>query len=182
MKKTNKVLKFIFLFASLASFSLNIFAASPSVLHNYHTSLTRIDYNADQKIFEISIQLFLHDLTPLLEKKMGSRVNIEKSADVDKMLLKYLNEEFVLKDKSGIAKELKWVGKELDVDSVWIYLETPSSESLEGYSLQNTIFFRDFPEQANLVLCRFDDNKADLVFTAGDKTKDITANNAKPDR
>ena len=144
--------------------------------HKFHTTLTRIDYNGDQKLFEISIQMFRHDLVPLLEQKNGARIDLEKTKDIDNLILKYLNQEFILSDKKGEAKQLKWVGKELDIDSVWIYLETPSTESAEGYSLQNTLFFESFPEQTNLVICRYEKKKADLVFKAGDRIKQIGAN------
>jgi hypothetical protein len=117
----------------------------------------------------------LHDLVPLLEKKSRAQIDLEKTRGVDEMMAKYLNEEFILTDKKGERKQLKWVGKELDVDSVWIYLETPSEESPENYQLQNTIFFESFQEQTNHVICRFGEQKTDLVFKAGDKVKEITS-------
>ncbi len=144
--------------------------------HRYHTTLTRIDYNEKEKIFEISIKLFTHDLEPLLEKRGGKRIDLEKSAEADKLIFDYLNENFVLSDKSGAAKKLKWIGKEFDVDTVEVYLETDAAETLEGYKLKNTLFFESYPEQANIVVCRYSDVKADLLFKVGDKTKEIVAN------
>ena len=174
--KSYKFFKTFLVFLSLVVLTADALALSR---HQFHTSLTRIDYNADQKLFEISIQIFRHDLQPLLEKKSGTRIDLEKTKDVDNLILKYLNEEFVLTNKKGEAKKLKWVGKELDIDSAWIYLETPSAESAEGYSLQNTLFFESFPEQTNLVICRYEGKKADLVFKAGDRIKEISANKPK---
>ena len=156
--------------------------ASSANLHRFHTSLTRIDYDNEQKLFEISIQLFTHDLTPLLERKSGKRLELDKSPEVDRIILAYLNENFVLSDKSGAAKTLKWVGKESDVDSIWIYLETASTEGLENYKLKNTIFFESFPEQTNLVICRYNDKKSDLIFKVGDKIKEITENKLPPQK
>ena len=174
--KVNRFLNAFFISLSIVFLATDAFSLNR---HRYHTSLTRMDYNADEKLFEISIKLFLHDLVPVLEKKFRSRINLEKTSEVDNLILKYLNQEFALKDKTGAAKELKWVGKEIDVDSVWIYLEAESGESLEGYSLQNTIFFESFREQTNLVICRFEGKKADLVFKPGDRIKEITANKPK---
>jgi len=142
-------------------------------LHVFHTSLTRIDYNAKQKILEISIQLFTHDLVPLLEKKSGKRIDLEKTPDIDKLIFSYLNENFVLKDDMGETKKIKWVGKELDVDTTRVYVEISTNKSPEGFNLQNTIFFESFPEQTNLVIARFDEKKADLLFKAGDKFQEI---------
>jgi len=155
--------------------------ATPYGAHRFHVSLTRIDYSIDQKLFEISIQLFTHDLVPLLEQKSGKQIDLEKTPDVDKLILDYLKENFVLMNKNREIKNLKWVGKEFDVDSVWIYVETLSTESLEGYSLQNTIFFESFPEQTNLVTARFEGKKADLMYKVGDRDKEIVANKPKED-
>ncbi len=61
----------------LCIFFLLIIAAAdiyPATLHRFHTTLTRIDYNAEGKIFEISIKLFTHDLAPLLERRSGKKL------------------------------------------------------------------------------------------------------------
>jgi Domain of unknown function (DUF6702) len=141
--------------------------------HRYHTSLTRIDYNEKEKLVEITIQIFTHDLVPVLEKRAGKEIDLEKTADIDKIILEYLSQNFVLKNKKGEAQKLNWVGKELEVDTAYVYVEIPSAESLEGFSLQNTIFFESFAEQTNLVTARFDGKKADLLFVVGDKSKEI---------
>ena len=171
--------KLFFLFLLIFCQTVNV---TPFRLHRFHTSLTRIDYNSEQKIFEISIQLFLHDLEPLLKKRNGKSVDLEKTAGVDKIILDYLNENFVLTDKNGAAKILRWVGKEFDADAVRIYLETDSAESPEGYKLKNSIFFESFAEQTNLIVCRYDGKKADLLFKVGDKIKEIVENKSSTEK
>jgi hypothetical protein len=147
--------------------------------HRYHTSLTRMDYNEKEKLVEISLQLFTHDLVPILEQKAKKRVDLEKTPEVDKLILDYLNENFVLRNKNGEAQTLRWVGKEIEVDVARIYVEVPETESLAGANLQNTLFFESFPEQTNLVIARFDGKKADLLFRVGDKFKEIKENPPK---
>lgn len=172
--KIKNLFQHLFLFACLTTSNQALSAAPVAIAHNFHTSLTRIDYNEKEKIYEITIQLFTHDLAPLLEKKTGKRVDLDKS-DVDRFILDYLNKTFVLIDKKGEKRKLEWVGKEINTDTAWIYLETPAAEGLENYKLQNTIFFESFPEQTNLVICRYEGKKADLMFKAGDKVKEITS-------
>lgn len=163
------------LFITLLLFSLASTASSVSMFnsHRYHTSLTRMDYNAKERIIETSIQLFTHDLVPLLERKSGKPVDLEKTPDVDRLIFDYLSENFALKDEKGETKKIKWVGKELDVDTARVYVEIPSEKSPEGFSLENTLFFESFPEQTNLVIARFDGKKSDLLFKVGDKFKEI---------
>ena len=147
--------------------------------HTFHTSLTRMDYNAKEKLAEISIQLFVHDLLPTLENRTKKRIDLEKTPDVDKFILKYLDENFILKDKNGSVKKLVWVGKEIKIDTVFVYMEIPLAEDFGGYSLQNTLFFESFPEQTNLVIARYSEKKADLLFKVGDKFKEIKINGGK---
>ena len=161
---------------SLFTFELKPLAAS---IHTFHTSLTRMDYNAKEKLAEISIQLFVHDLVPLLENKAKKRVDLEKTTDVDKFIQAYLADNFILKDKNGEVKKLVWVGKEVKVDTVFVYVEIPLAEDFSGYSLQNTLFFESFPEQTYLVIARYSDKKADLLFKVGDKFKEIKVNDEK---
>jgi hypothetical protein len=147
--------------------------ASAFNFHRYHTSLTRMDYNSKAKVIETSIQLFTHDLVPLLEQRIKKKIDLEKTSNVDKLILDYLNENFIIKDDKGETKKIKWVGKEVDVDTAWVYVEISSDKSPEGFRLQNTLFFESFPEQTNLVIARFDEKKADLLFKVGDRFKEI---------
>lgn len=168
--KSNFLLKFLFLFIFVSVWTVNAFS---SKLHIYHTSLTRIDYDEKEKLAEISIQLFTHDLVPILEKRANSRINLENTLEIDSTILKYLDENFILKDKKGEVKKLIWVGKEIKADTIYVYVETPLTEDFEGFNLQNTIFFESFSEQTNLVIARFSGKKVDLLYKVGDKSKEI---------
>jgi hypothetical protein len=155
------------------AFLLLPFAFLCAEAHTYHTSLTRMDYNAKDKNIEISIQLFIHDVVPMLERRLKKRVDIEKTPGVDTEIFKYLGENFVFQNKKGEAQSLKWVGKEFENDVVYIYVEIPFAESLEGTKLQNTIFFDSFPEQTNFVIARYGEKKKDLLYKSGDRIKEF---------
>lgn len=151
---------------------------SPVQAHTFHTSLTRMDYNAEEKSVEITIQVFAHDLETALEKRAGKRVNLEKSKEAGQLILGFLGERFVLKNKSGEAKSLQFVGKEQSADAVWLYLEARMPEGLNGATLENTIFFDLANDQVNLVTCRFEGKKNDLAFKPNDKPKILIEENA----
>lgn len=146
--------------------------------HTYHTSFTRIDYNKQENLLEISIKVFAHDLLPTLEKRTGKNVDLENTKNIDEILQKYLAERFILKTKSGEVKNFKWVGKELEAEVILFYMEIPFDGELEGAELKNGLFFENFKEQINLVSIHNEDNKADLVFKVGDGFK-VIKNNAQ---
>jgi hypothetical protein len=156
----------VLIFSMLLTF--NVFGLPA---HTFHTSLTRIDYNEKEKLAEISIQLFTHDLVPSLERFAKKSVDLEKTPDVDKIILQYLEANFVLTDKKGEKRKLRWVGKEHKVETFYVYIEIPLEEDFDGYKLQNTIFFESFPQQANMVVARFGGKKADLLFKSGEREK-----------
>lgn len=144
-----------------------------SAAHRYHTSLTRMDYNAEKKTVEVSVQLFTHDLVPTLQKLYKADVNLDKKDESDKYIQDYLGKHFVLEDKNGKTGKIKWVGKETGVDFTYVYFEIPLETSLDGSKLKNTIFFESFAEQTNLIICRYEGKKADLLFKVGDSQKEI---------
>lgn len=153
--------------------------AVPSLAHNYHTSLTRIDFNQKAKSLEIEINLFNHDLEKVLEAKNKKRIDFEKSKEIDKMLFDYLNETFVIKDEKNAEKKLVWVGKEINVDLTTVYVEVKEIEDFEDLKIQNKIFFESFAEQVNLVTLHSEDKKYDLAFKVGDDFKKFSAADPK---
>ena len=145
--------------------------------HTFHTSLTVLDFNSEQKTVEITMQLFTHDLAQVLETRHKKRINLENTPDIDRLILEYLKENFIINNSDGNTLDIKWIGKEIEIDKVFVYLETPIVGSLEGKQMKNSIFFESFNEQTNLVICKFDKKKADLLFKVGDKFKEIQVEN-----
>ncbi len=148
-----------------------LLATSFSFGHKYHTSLSRIEYNAQDKNLEISIRLFVHDVGPLLENRLRKPVDLEKTPEVDAEIQKYLAENFLFKRADGSDLRVSWVGKEFESDTLFVYVECPFEGDPAELSLQNTLFFDMFAEQTNLVVAKFGDQKFDLAFKSGDRVK-----------
>jgi hypothetical protein len=147
--------------------------------HTFHTTLTRIDYNAADHKLEIAIQMFTHDIAGILETSSHKRFDFDKSGEVDTALFDYVARNFIVTDQNRELKKLTWVGKEPDADTLWIYLEANSPTGPEGWTLQNSLFFEQFQEQTNLVVARFGNKKADLLFKVGDTARPIEAGGDK---
>lgn len=162
-----------FIIYSLTVLLLLTAFAEKSSAHNYHTSLTRIDFNKAEKSLEIEINLFNHDLERVIEVKTKKRFDLEKSKEIDKYLLEYLNETFVIKDARDSVKKLVWVGKEMNTDMTTFFLEIDNIENFEGLKLQNKIFFESFVEQVNLVTFYSEGKKSDFMFKVGDSFKNL---------
>lgn len=165
---TNSLCLLIVLLAATFAPPQNAFA------HRFHTSLTRVEYNQKEKIVEITVQTFSHDLEDALEKAVGKRVNLDKTPDIGDIIVKYLAGNFVLKNGKGETKQLRWIGKEQQTDAVWLYLEADMPEGITGATLENRFLFERFSDQVNLVSCHYDDKRTDLVFRPNDKPQNLT--------
>ena len=170
LSKNNRRMFCVLLFAAICFASLRETSA-----HRYHTSLARVEYNDKEKLLEITVQTFSHDLEAALEKHHGKRVSLDKTPNVEQIIVKYLSENFVVKNQKGETKQLRWIGKEQQTDTVWLYLEAEMPEGIEGATLDNRFMFETFNDQINLVSARYDNQKNDLIFRPNDKAKSLTA-------
>lgn len=143
--------------------------------HEFHTTFTTIEHNSDDKNIEITIKAFTHDLNPTFERRLGKRIDLGGEA-VDNEILSYVREKFQIKTKAGEVLVPNWVGKEVDAQVAYFYLEIPFDGELAGAAVLNGMFFESFKEQVNYVSVKFGDVKRDLVFKVGDKAKRIEDN------
>lgn len=165
----NKFIKSILLIIIVTGLSVNAFSFAS---HRFHTSLTRMDYNMKEKSFEVTIQLFTHDFEPVFRQLTQKKsINFEDDLFLDTEILNYLKKHFIITADDEQSLELVWVGKEVKVDTIVIYVEIPFQGKFDNLKMKNTIFFDDFREQVNYVVAGFGDEKSDLAFKVGDSYK-----------
>jgi len=160
---------------NLVSLSLLVVALAPGAsAHRYHTSVTRLEYNAEEHLAEITVQTFADDIEAALSRRSGAagNVRLDSSKKTNALVLDYLRTVFEL--KTGDAEvELQWIGMELKGYTVWIYLQAKAPEGLSKASLRNKLLFDLFADQVNIVNVLNDGKRASLVFKRGDAAKEI---------
>ena len=159
---------------SLASLSLFVVALAPGAsAHRYHTSVTRLEYNAEEHLTEITVQTFADDIEAALSKRSGGRnVRLNGAKETNALVLDYLRTVFELKSGDA-AVELQWIGMELKGYTVWIYLQARAPADLSKASLRNKLLFDLFADQVNIVNVLNDGKRTSLVFKRGDTAKEI---------
>ena len=167
-----KVIKSSFVLLLMTALFLS---APPTFAHNYHTSLTRIDYNSSEKSLEIEINLFNHDLEIVLAAVNKKRFELEKSKAVEQMLFEYLQKNFIVSDEN--IKTMNWVGMEIKADMTTAFIEIKEIDTLDNLKIKNKVFFESYKEQTNLVSLHDGEKKHDLVFKVGDDFKQLSAKN-----
>ncbi|HYP28681.1 MAG TPA: DUF6702 family protein [Blastocatellia bacterium] len=162
--------------------SFKVFAAAllacgllprPALAHKFHESLAHLEYNKEARTVEMSFRLFSDDLEESLSRRAGRKVRLDKAQDTDALTLAYLQEAFELENRDGEAKRLRWVGMEIKVDVVWVYVEADMPEGLDEARLRNRIFFDLFDDQINRVNVKSGAALAFLVFKPGDQFKAV---------
>jgi hypothetical protein len=143
-----------------------------SSAHKYHTSVTRVEYNPQERAAEITIQTFTDDLKDILTKRAGRNVRLDAGKDADHLAFEYLRDAFEL--KQGSAKvELQWVGMEVKGETAWLYLLAKVPDGLSRASLRNAFLFDLFDDQVNIVNILHDGKKSSLVFKHGEGERQI---------
>jgi len=167
MKRTVHISSLLILSLLLAALALPTNTAA----HRYHTSVTRLEYNAEDHMVEITVQTFADDIEAALKRSGASNVSLD-SRKSNELVLEYLRKVFEI--RTGEARlELEWIGMELKGHSVWIYLQAKASNGLSNASLRNNLLFEVFPDQVNIVNVIRDGKRASLVFKRGDAVKEL---------
>ncbi len=122
-------------------------------LHEFHSSVTQVDYNDKNKSLEITVRLFTDDLCIALEKTGAPNLKLGTQAEppsANEYLEKYLQKhlQFVV---NGKPVQFKYLGKEAQLDATWCYIEIEKVSNLKKLEVENTVLLSDFEDQTNMV-------------------------------
>ena len=144
-------------------------------VHAFHTSLTEIQYNTKEQSLEVSIRMFTDDLETALTKfNNGQKVMIGgKNDNSDAILSKYIQQHFAIISPQKQKKALNFIGKEIEGDATWIYVEIPTNQDFKKHFIYNNLMQEMFDDQTNLVNFTYLGNKKTYLFNAKTKSAEI---------
>jgi hypothetical protein len=123
--------------------------------HGVHMSTATVDYQTSSKRLEILIAVSADHLEQILRQKSGREIELDRTADAEKLAREYVLARFQLKDGAGKLMPLRWVGWEIKGGNVNCYVETPFDGS-KGLSLRNDLLIDWQRDQVNQVLPKRD--------------------------
>lgn len=150
-----------------------VFVARPAAAHKFHASLAEVDVNAKERTVEVGIRVFADDLEAALSKKNDRRIRLDVTPDVDRYVLAYLKDVFVVTDAKGRRLELKWLGMEARVDEAWLYVSAAAPDGVDGGTLLATQFCELYEDQSNTVNVQQGGARTSLLFKPGSAPADI---------
>jgi hypothetical protein len=154
----------VILWAALVAGAL----APAASAHKFHASLAEIDYDATERTVEISARVFADDLEDAIGRKLGKPVRLESTPDAERLVFDYVRDNLTLESADARPLALTWVGMEVRVDEVWIYVEAKSPDGLKNAKIGDRVFFELFDDQVNTVNVRDGAARATLVFRRGE--------------
>lgn len=159
----------------LASCISNLKSSSKKNLHDFHTSLTELQYNPKEKSYEVSIRMFTDDLENTLTKfNGGKKVFIGgKNDNADEVIKRYIPQHFAVYTAQKQKKAMNILGKEIEGDATWVYVEIPDAQGVLGGVLQNDLLVEMFDDQTNLVNFFYQNQKKTFLFNSKVKSTEI---------
>ncbi|UFH54562.1 DUF6702 family protein [Spirosoma sp. KNUC1025] len=151
-----------------------LMGSRPLTLHDFHASVTQMQYNPKEKSFEISIRIFTDDFEKALSAVSGSKIALGPNDKNDPLIEKYILSHFSYVSPQKQTKPIKYVGHEIEVDANWLYLEMPYAEPFRGGSLKQNVLMEFFDDQVNMVNIQYQGQKKTFVFRKNQPVQDVS--------
>jgi len=124
-----------------------------SLMHPFYVSVIELNHNPRAASVEISIRAFAEDMEKVLQKYSTRRIDILHPSDntfLESQISSYINQKLHLK-VNGEPATMKYLGHEIEKESVWIYLEVPKTPTLGLLEIDCKFLYDLVPNQTNLI-------------------------------
>lgn len=165
--KTLAMRKLIFL-----TFLLTVLTSSR--FHDYHMSITNIEYVQDKQELQIISRLFTDDLEKTLRERYSDDIILNHGQDenvIDAYLEKYLSNKFRI-SLDDEDQKLDFLGKEYEDQSVILYVKVSDVSQFKKCGITNKMLFETFNDQQNIVKIKTASKSKSFLLIA-DKSSQI---------
>ncbi len=133
--------------------------------HPFHSSVCEWYFQSKEGLWEISLRLFQDDFEQVLSAHAGKTIKIQANAPgLEELMESYLRKHLGFEYKQQLQSPYRFLGWEIQQDVVWVYMEMPSRQDLNGTFLHNSLFTEVFADQTNLTHLVYQDRKKSLLF------------------
>ncbi len=152
-----------------AVWCLSLFEANVARAHEPHpfyVSICSIDHNAKTKALEITFKIFTEDLESALEDQTKERLRLgseHESPKANRYILNYLKSHVTLQVDDDTLT-FSYVGKEIEVEETWCYVEITNVPSVSKLTIRNSLLLEKFEAQQNLVHVKVGGKQKSLVL------------------
>lgn len=154
------------------------FLTSHFVLHDFHVSKSDIHYKSEKRAVQITINVFIDDLELALSEYSIEKMSLFSDSEYEKsdsLIDVYLQDHFKIAVDDLPARPY-YLGKEIsdDLSAAWMYMELENVVEVSKIQLTNTILFKEFEDQKNIVNVKMNNkSKAFFILDHKDFTKTV---------
>lgn len=149
--------------------------------HPIHITVLQLDYNPKSQALELAFKIFADDFESAVNKqnkvvlRLGSDRELQGAAN---LLFDYIKQHFTL-SINGKPVSMRFVGKELEGEAVWVYAEAMSLQMLgtkgtKTLTMHNTLLFDLYDDQSNLVNVSVGQQRKSALFRKGKEVEALT--------
>jgi len=142
--------------------------------HEFYVSICNIQHNTEAATLEITLKIFTDDFEEVLEQKNGESLHLgtpKENPKADEWIRDYLQKKLKIRLNEDASNPFKYLGKEVEVNEMWCYLEIENVSTIEAIEVNNVLLTETFPKQSNIVNIRANARLETLVLSK-DKTVD----------
>lgn len=137
--------------------------------HPYYVSVFEVQHHPKTKTFQVAAKIFMTDIEKALmeDGHPNPYIGTQKEAkETDAWIEAYMNEHFQL-TADGNRVRLSMLGKEIEADAVWCYLESKPVPHVDTLTVKATVLMDEFPTQTNLVHFTIWGTKTSVILRKG---------------
>lgn len=160
-------------------------ASSVETGHDFHYSRFGLEWNASTGTWQGILRVFTDDLEAALTLDAGSdtiwRLGDEREHEsANQAIASYASSRWSMIDSHGSKLSWQFIGKEVDYDITFIYLESPPVELHAVQAVESFGFCEMFEDQVNEITLKSGDESLRIWLTQEDPLKPIASNEPAP--
>ncbi len=128
-------------------------------VHDFYTSMTKVDYNMASQTVQFSTKLDVEHLENALGKKYGSN-------DFESALESYIQSHIKVKVNES-SKSFTFANSKVTGEVIWVYYNIPNVGDVKSIEIDNTLLFEKYPEQQNFVNFNINGKRESLIAKKG---------------
>jgi len=117
--------------------------------HQFHSSITTLEYDKKGEVYEIVIRVFTDDLEKAIRQQMNKKLDLEQ-AEGEAALKIYLSKHFSVKAPKSRNTNWEWVGYVVGVETTDL-LVMYKARLNQSLLIENNILMEVFDDQQNIV-------------------------------
>ena len=140
--------------------------------HKFYVSLVQLDHNEKNASLEITMKIFTDDLENALKEQSGLLLRLGTQYELpetDSILANYISDNFKLR-LNGQALIINYLGKEVDFDVTWCYLEAAGVDLVEKIEITDKMLTEIFEDQSNLIKVKYKGKESSALLNINRQT------------